>query len=1155
MDHTGMVEPEDELGSLGHLAPSPQSEAVAHEFQELSLQSSQHLPPLNERKNGSIVLWESGFRSPLLTQSVSVAPLIMIDSSKKPPQGFPEILTAGDFEPLREKECLEVNRQKRLKEVLQLRLQQRRTREQLVDQGIMPPLKSPAAFHEQIKSLERARTENFLKHKIRSRPDRSELVRMHILEETFAEPSLQATQMKLKRARLADDLNEKIAQRPGPMELVEKNILPVDSCVKEAIIGVGQEDYPHTQGDFSFDEDSSDALSPDQPASQESQGSAASPSEPKISESPSPATTNTPTQYTSLSTAVPEFLKTPLAADQPTSRPTAPVLSTSTVSSAKPGPALVKQSHPKNPNDKHRSKKCKDPKPRVKKLKYHQYIPPDQKGEKNEPQMDSNYARLLQQQQLFLQLQILSQQQQHYNYQTILPAPLKPLNDKHNSGNSTLSNNAPTAVTNTRQNASIPVRKPGPLPSSLDDLKVAELKMELKLRGLPVSGTKTDLIERLKPYQELNSGISTSNAAAVSTSTVVSSNPEVTMAFPVTLNNSVASTIPSFKSEASSTGTSSVTHTETISSPLPISPSPSEHSSLSTDDTNMTDTFTEIMTMMSPSQFLSSSPLRVTNNEDSLSPTCGGLSNMESDVAEKDRKLQEKEKQIEELKRKLEQEQRLVEVLKMQLEAEKRGQQPPPAPQATANSIKNVDPKHVIPAVKDENSLPDCSSSRQSIPGASLSLGQSGSTAGQNLVAKKAVVIKQEVPVAKADQQSIISQYYVSPQRHPQTTVVAQPQALLTTQTTQLLLPVSIEGSNVTSVQLPVGSIKLQAPPQVGITTQPQVSAPVSPSGLAQTSQPKQDSFTQHVLNQSQQIRKVFPSSSPSNTVFSYQRPPVTTVQQPFINNTSSSVLQSRNTQVPSVQNGPSTTNKPGSPSQPQQFIIQHSLFGNTVTKTKDPPRYEEAIKQTRNIQSSSQSEISSAHSQQMDDLFDILIKSGEISLPIKEEPSPISKMRPVTANITTMPVNTVVSRPPPQVQMAPPVSLEPINSLSISLENQLEAFLDGTLPSTSEIPQLTSTNEDRESFSLIEDLQNDLLSHSGMLDHSHSPMETSEAQFASNNSCLSLDLPDSNLDNMEWLDITMPNSSSGLTPLSSAAPTMFSTDFLDPQDLQLHWD
>ncbi|ELK33274.1 hypothetical protein MDA_GLEAN10012895 [Myotis davidii] len=54
MDHTGALDPEDELGPLAHLAPSPQSEAVAHEFQELSLQSSQYLPPLNERKNDRV---------------------------------------------------------------------------------------------------------------------------------------------------------------------------------------------------------------------------------------------------------------------------------------------------------------------------------------------------------------------------------------------------------------------------------------------------------------------------------------------------------------------------------------------------------------------------------------------------------------------------------------------------------------------------------------------------------------------------------------------------------------------------------------------------------------------------------------------------------------------------------------------------------------------------------------------------------------------------------------------------------------------------------------------------------------------------------------------------------------------------------------------
>ncbi|XP_038396238.1 myocardin-related transcription factor B isoform X2 [Canis lupus familiaris] len=1092
MDPSGALDAEDELGPLAHLAPSPQSEAVAHEFQELSLQPSQHLPPLNERKN-----------------------------------------------------------------VLQLRLQQRRTREQLVDQGIMPPLKSPAAFHEQIKSLERARTENFLKHKIRSRPDRSELVRMHILEETFAEPSLQATQMKLKRARLADDLNEKIAQRPGPMELVEKNILPVDSSVKEAIIGVGKEDYPQTQGDFSFDEDSSDALSPDQPASQESQGSAASPSEPKVSESPSPVTTNTPAQFTPVSPAVPEFLKTP-PTDQPPTRSTAPVLPTNTVSSAKPGPALVKQSHPKNPNDKHRSKKCKEPKPRVKKLKYHQYIPPDQKGEKSEPQMDSNYARLLQQQQLFLQLQILSQQQQHYNYQTILPAPLKPLNDKNsNTGNSALNNTTPNTP---RQNTSAPVRKPGPLPSSLDDLKVSELKTELKLRGLPVSGTKPDLIERLKPYQEINSsGVAAGSVLAVPASAIVTSNPEVTVALPVTtLHNSVTSSGSSFKAELPPTGTSNI---ENVNSPLPISPSPSEQSSLGTEDTNMADTFTEIMTMMSPAQFLCSSPLRVTGSEDSPSPTSSTLSSLELDAAEKDRKLQEKEKQIEELKRKLEQEQKLVEVLKMQLEVEKRGQrQPPPPPPlepqagTPASSATKSDQKHgsVGSSVKDETSLSDCSSSRQPGPGASHSVGPPISTGGQTLVAKKAVVIKQEVPGAQAEQQSIVPQFYVSSQGQPPPTVVTPPQALLTTQTAQLLLPLSIQGSGVTSVQLPVGSLKLQTPAQAGIQTQPQTATATLSSGLAQTVPQKQDTFTPHVLSQPQQVRKVFTNSA-SNTVLPYQRAPTPGVQQPFVNKTPPSVLQSRNAPLPSLQNGPATSNKPASPPPPQQCVVQHSLFGSPVPKTKDPPRYEEAIKQTRSAQSSLP-EISNAHSQQMDDLFDILIKSGEISLPIKEEPSPISKMRPVTASITTMPVNTVVSRPPPQVQMAPPISLEPMSSLSASLENQLEAFLDGTLPSTNEIVPLQSSSEDREPFSLIEDLQNDLLSHSSVLDHSHSPMETSEAQFAASTPCLSLDLSDSNLDNMEWLDITMPNTS-GLTPLSTTAPSMFSADFLDPQDLPLPWD
>ncbi|VFV32606.1 mkl myocardin-like 2 isoform 2 [Lynx pardinus] len=1010
----------------------------------------------------------------------------MIDSSKKQQQGFPEILTAGDFEPVKEKECLEGSNQKSLKEVLQLRLQQRRTREQLVDQGIMPPLKSPAAFHEQIKSLERARTENFLKHKIRSRPDRSELVRMHILEETFAEPSLQATQMKLKRARLADDLNEKIAQRPGPMELVEKNILPVDSSVKEAIIGVGKEDYPQTQGDFSFDEDSSDALSPDQPASQDSQGSAASPTEPKVSESPSPVTTSTPAQqFTSVSPAVPEFLKTP-APDQPLTRSPAPVLPTSTVSSAKPGPSLVKQ----NPDLKLLELK-KDIRELADPLCTYQMRNHQEKGTFTLASQDKLYKKVPS---LFELKVFLSEQATQFMIRVVC-------------GNSTRIFSTTTPNT-PRQNPSASVRKPGPLPSSLDDLKVSELKTELKLRGLPVSGTKPDLIERLKPYQEVNSSaVAAGGVLAVPASAIVASNPEVTVALPVTtLHNSVTSSGPSFKAELPPAGSSNLKQASGAFLLL-IAFIFSEHGIVS----ERADILRYRLHM----------GLQLTAPRSRV--TCSSvyfkwLTPFSSPFPPED----------------------LSDGTHFEVNRNHLGQcssalttTPPPTysswqrPVGCAPEVRKQDPE-ALGMCKHSNSPFSVFSK---FPNENLShLRNNKSVKKTGLVLGLWFRIKV---------QTVLSMKCVSVCKYFITSFqISSPH--------DRMLHIS---------RVPCSSDRtIQTPPQAGIQTQtqPQTAATTLSSGLAQTVPQKQEAFTPHVLSQPQQVRKVFTNSA-SNSVLPYERPPAPAVQQPFVNKTSTSVLQSRSAPLASLQNGPTASNKPSSPPPPQQCVVQHSLFGSPVPKTKDPPRYEEAIKQTRGAPSSLP-EISSAHSQQMDDLFDILIKSGEISLPIKEEPSPISKMRPVTASITTMPVNTVVSRPPPQVQMAPPVSLEPLSSLSASLENQLEAFLDGTLPSANEIVPLQSSSEDREPFSLIEDLQNDLLSHSSVLDHSHSPMETSEAQFAASTPCLSLDLSDSNLDNMEWLDITMPNTS-GLTPLSATAPSMFSTDFLDPQDLPLPWD
>ncbi|XP_056325573.1 myocardin isoform X4 [Danio aesculapii] len=190
-----------------------------------------------------------------------------------------------------------------------------------------------------------------------------------------------------------------------------------------------------------------------------------------------------------------------------------------------PVPAIVKSKM----SEKNRHKKPKDMKPKVKKLKYHQYIPPDQKAERSPaPQMDSAYARLLQQQQLFLQLQILSQQKQqmqtqqtHAQMQTQQSFSYHTLgththNKQASEAQASCSSSVHTSTSSSSSNSSSPVKnsycssispvRPAPLPANLDDLKVSELRQQLRVRGLPVSGTKTALIQRLRPFRDSSCG-------------------------------------------------------------------------------------------------------------------------------------------------------------------------------------------------------------------------------------------------------------------------------------------------------------------------------------------------------------------------------------------------------------------------------------------------------------------------------------------------------------------------------------------------------------------------------------------------------------------------------------------------------------------------
>ncbi|NWX98954.1 MKL1 protein, partial [Nothoprocta ornata] len=937
-------------------------------------------------------------------------------------------------------------------------------------------------------------TEDYLKRKIRSRPERSELVRMHILEaETSAEPSLQAKQLKLKRARLADDLNEKIAQRPGPMELVEKNILPVESSLKEAII-VGQVNYPKVADNSSFDEDSSDALSPEQPASHESQGSVPSPMDSRICE-PLPGTTGpslaqgTSQLQLGADSSEPLFLPEQPPPPLPPPPLLLPNLSNGAVlPAAKPPPALIKQSQPKSASEKsQRSKKAKELKPKVKKLKYHQYIPPDQKQDKGAPPMDSSYAKILQQQQLFLQLQILNQQQQqHYNYQTILPAP-----PKYGSClpcvcfgrllcpsalSALLMAGAPALR---KDHGAAPAGKPGPLPANLDEMKVAELKQELKLRALPVSGTKTDLIERLRAYQEQNgAGGPAAPNPKPSTAAILPKAAEVVVAFPAARLSTgpalvTAGIAPAEVVVATVTSGGVMKFGSTGSTP-PVSPTPSERSQISTGDENSAtgDTFGEMVTSPLTQLTLQASPVQfVVKEESSKAASCSvsaaprserssTSSSRDADARDKDQMLQEKDKQIEELTRMLKQKQQLVEMLRLQLEQEKRLQQSLAALAAAAEGAALPStPAAFGVRVKSENGFLSCQSAKQS--SGQTEQFSPAPTASQmdasepSAVLKQAVLVKQEPPRQP------------QPQPHsPRLFLGQQGSSTLSDLIKGTPPPTLISDSTGTHIVLTV-------------TKQGSERQGLSPRGKA-------------------------PGGCPA--------------------------LQPGSPAAPS-------------PSQMDLEQQQHpSLFGTPPpplpvppVPKREPPGYEEATKQQPKAQ-----EENGCSSQQMDDLFDILIESGEISADFKDQSSPAGK-EAAAAPAAPSPPGSL-----PSAELAAPGALaQPV------LVGRLEDFLE----SSTGLPLLTAGHDGPEPLSLIDDLHSEMLSSSAILDHPPSPMDTSELHFAHEPAGgIALDLAEANLDSMDWLELPGGPVMS-LAPLSTAAPSLFSTDFLDGHDLQLHWD
>ncbi|XP_041431661.1 myocardin L homeolog isoform X2 [Xenopus laevis] len=908
-------------------------------------------------------------------------------------------------------------------------------------------LKNPAAFQEQRKNVDRAKAEDYLKHKIRSRP---EILNMQILQDPANESSAQAAQIKLKRARLADDLNERIALRPGPLELVEKNIIPVESTVKEVFKG-NQVNFSKSVDAFAFEEDSSnDGLSPEKEPSENS---------PVLNKASFQETKDLETLNSLHSGLTQNHSQEHDSDAQDGSSIQSHSCSLHSESQLSPSMSASAAVKSKSPIDvKNRHKKTKDIKPKVKKLKYHQYIPPDQKAEKSPPPMDSAYARLLQQQQLFLQLQILSQQQQqqHFGYTGMHHSQLKLPNDLiRNSNTSSVNSPSLSPVKTTFSGQANVSMKAGLLPSNLDDLKVSELRQQLRIRGLPVSGTKTSLMERLRPFQECSGN------------TVPTYGEITTVTFPVTPNG----TLSGYQSHASAGMLSNGFYQfGSTSSTPPISPASSDFSVSG----SLPDTFSD-GPMSSPQFGLHPSPIHLSAEESLMNSMNSGTYQVELEGidAEKDKMLVEKQKVINELTWKLRHEQRQVEELRLQLQKRK------------------VDPQDKQLASQHFFGVPIKQEDVSSCPFAAKQMALKVQV--NNVTEKLGVGRAQPITclvnnqcMDASTQNSIMSSTFLSPQCSPQHSPMG------TTNSPQhISLPPSPNNHYLVSVSPNSQGDRHSGSPNVNNRLHPAQAA-----GSTNHFPPNQNNLP---ISYNEQIEKkgnkeTAPPKSPKMTVL--QPPP---------------------------QNGP-------------KLSVPFQNFTKAVsTVLKQPPTYEDAVRQQI------------TRSQQMDELLDVLIESGEIPANAKDDRSCAQKHHQL--NVPSANSNPSTSN----------VHL-PYDNCSSHGDGHLEVLLNSHSPlgRTSELRLLKIGNDDPQFENVLSGFSGksteEILPSRENLDASLSSMETQMSPSSAEGTALQhVSFTESPWETMEWLDLTPPSSATCLSSLTTTGPSIFNTDFLDVTDLNLN--
>ncbi|XP_029559353.1 myocardin isoform X4 [Salmo trutta] len=893
-------------------------------------------------------------------------------------------------------------------------------------------------------------------------------------------------------------LQFRLQQRRTGKQLADQGIMPLNHGT-----------FPKQEDSYAFEEDSSsdslspeqphsDSLSPEQPHSDESQGSACPSSE---------AIGSTPSSSSSPALTGPRQSKTP---------------------------------------DKNRHKKPKDVKPKVKKLKYHQYIPPDQKAEKSLPPMDSAYTRLLQQQQLFLQLQILSQQkhahthshthsqythsqhaqhtQQHqhsFNYQRLHQPALA---QKQSSQQLMVcSSSVPTNTVNSSFLSSVkttysgqtnvsPV-KPAPLPPNLDDLKVSELRQQLRIRGMPVSGTKMALIERLRPFKDHTSSPSHSGSNDITTAT-----------FPVTPTGSLSSyQSPSSSSTLSQGGY--YPYPSTSSTP-PISPASSDLSLSG----SLPDSFSGMPMSSSPLFCIQPSPGQLSPEEGLGGGGLSGVGLQGGEVGgmerEKDKILVEKQKVIEELTWKLHQEQRQVEELKMQLHKRKRchgaTQEGVPAPSqpnhpplqqspslmgqhffgvtvkqepmSLSSSCPFSSPKHLkSPPGSCMEGMGHCGASLPSMggPGGPRCLDQTPSGSPSGMCA------------------------FLSPQCSPEDTPITK-----TSNSPQPSSP-----NNPYLLSLPLGRDGCSHPNQA--STRPR-------------------NMQIHQKNEGQAINCSYPSDQRG--------------LQSALPNSADNSLNHRvnlNSKNPNMQQKIPILPCPQHVG--QKCPVSSPAFcssDSAASDSRQPPCYEDAVKQQL------------TRSQQMDELLDVLIESGEIPANAREERER-SSVTKVVPHITVSPGTTDLADPKfhrRHYEHLSPSQLNYDHTANHIADSHLQTLLGSALSRGGEVALLKMVAEESgqgeerdiglEGYpSPNHHHQDKLLSNRGLMETPTplSPIHSKVTSVAEVQGMVGMTFSESPWETMEWLDLTPPSLATGFSSVPPTGSSIFNTEFLDVTDINLN--